>query len=257
MNTPEPSRSGSRSPRWPVPAVSASSTRRRRYELGRDAPSLPEARTAQGVAGGEPAPERVAQGKQAVGALKRQLVGALTEALKNGPPSSAITVCSGVAPGVAAVAQRRAASPSAARRASRATPPTRRPAGARTRSHTSNRWWPPAGRSTARRGARGSPAADRLRRAAGHPGRCASPGHGAAGPEVQAELASRYPSDQATGYEAGDLRGVAWAEIASAAVPAVPPAHRGRLARRDAVCIGARPPPRRAGATGSCRMPRP
>lgn len=32
--------------------------------------------------------------------------------------------------------------------------------------------------------------------------------------ELQAQLSELYPSDQATGYEAGDLRGVFWAEIA-------------------------------------------
>lgn len=30
--------------------------------------------------------------------------------------------------------------------------------------------------------------------------------------EVQAMLAERYPADQATGYQAGDLRGALWAE---------------------------------------------
>jgi hypothetical protein len=41
------------------------------------------------------------------------------------------------------------------------------------------------------------------------------PCHGAAlAPEVKAALADRYPGDQATGYAVGNLRGVAWAEIA-------------------------------------------
>lgn len=33
-------------------------------------------------------------------------------------------------------------------------------------------------------------------------------------PEVSAALAARYPGDVATGYALGDLRGVAWAELA-------------------------------------------
>lgn len=32
-------------------------------------------------------------------------------------------------------------------------------------------------------------------------------------PEVQNALAAKYPNDRATGYELGDLRGVAWAEL--------------------------------------------
>ena len=32
-------------------------------------------------------------------------------------------------------------------------------------------------------------------------------------PEVTLALSSRYPEDQATGYAAGDLRGVVWAEV--------------------------------------------
>lgn len=32
-------------------------------------------------------------------------------------------------------------------------------------------------------------------------------------PEVQAALAERYPADRATGYQLGELRGLAWAEL--------------------------------------------
>ena len=39
--------------------------------------------------------------------------------------------------------------------------------------------------------------------------------HGSSIPaELQAKLSELYPSDQATGYEPGDLRGVFWAELA-------------------------------------------
>jgi hypothetical protein len=37
--------------------------------------------------------------------------------------------------------------------------------------------------------------------------------HGAISGDVQAALAAKYPTDQATGYALGDLRGVAWAEL--------------------------------------------
>ena len=38
--------------------------------------------------------------------------------------------------------------------------------------------------------------------------------HGAeVAPEVQAAIAERYPDDRATGYRAGELRGVIWAEL--------------------------------------------
>ena len=38
--------------------------------------------------------------------------------------------------------------------------------------------------------------------------------HGAdLAPEVATALAARYPEDRATGYQAGDLRGVVWAEL--------------------------------------------
>lgn len=163
-------------------------------------------------AAGEPSPEGVAKGKQAIGAMKRQLLAALTEALKSGAPS-ALSVCSGVAPGIAQSVSGGGVT------VGRATRKPRNPANAA------------AGWRT-----------DALARfesvvAAGQPLEGASwasllPGgttvyaeplviqqvcvacHGAAlAPEVTAALAARYPADQATGYAVGDLRGVAWAEI--------------------------------------------
>jgi hypothetical protein len=39
--------------------------------------------------------------------------------------------------------------------------------------------------------------------------------HGATlAPDLQAKIDELYPNDQATGYAAGDLRGVFWAELA-------------------------------------------
>jgi hypothetical protein len=36
---------------------------------------------------------------------------------------------------------------------------------------------------------------------------------GTLAPEVQVEIAARYPDDRATGYVVGDLRGAAWVEL--------------------------------------------
>ena len=35
-------------------------------------------------------------------------------------------------------------------------------------------------------------------------------------PEVQSQLAQKYPDDQATGYKVGDFRGIAWVELPAA-----------------------------------------
>ena len=43
-------------------------------------------------------------------------------------------------------------------------------------------------------------------------------------PAVAARIADAYPDDRATGYRAGDLRGIFWVEFASAAAPANDPA---------------------------------
>jgi hypothetical protein len=168
---------------------------------------------------GDPAPERVAQGKQAVGALKRQLVGALTEALKNGPPSSAIAVCSGVAPGVAQSLR------SGGVTVGRATRKPRNPANAAAgwRADALARFESMVAAGQPLDGASWSARLPDGATAYAEPliiqPLCLAC-HGAQlAPEVKAELASRYPSDQATGYAAGDLRGVAWAEIASATPP--------------------------------------
>lgn len=41
--------------------------------------------------------------------------------------------------------------------------------------------------------------------------------HGSAiTPDVEVALAEKYPTDKATGYAVGDLRGVAWVELTTA-----------------------------------------
>ena len=46
-------------------------------------------------------------------------------------------------------------------------------------------------------------------------------------PELAAQITARYPSDQATGFEVGQLRGVFWAEVAEASAPPPSPLDRG------------------------------
>jgi hypothetical protein len=41
-------------------------------------------------------------------------------------------------------------------------------------------------------------------------------------PEVRATIAELYPADEATGFEAGDLRGIFWVTLDPAAAPAAP-----------------------------------
>jgi hypothetical protein len=166
------------------------------------------------AAAGEVSPERVAKGKQAVGALKSQLVGALTEALKGGAPA-AISVCSGVAPGLA-----RSLSTGGVT-VGRATRKPRNPA------NVATGWRADALARFEAMVAAGQPLAGAtwVSRLPDGTAAYAEPlviqplcvaCHGAAlAPEVSAELAARYPADQATGYAVGDLRGIAWAEIAS------------------------------------------
>jgi hypothetical protein len=166
------------------------------------------------AAAGEVAPESVARGKQAVGALKRELVTALTEALKNGAPA-AIAVCSGVAPGLARTLS------SSGVTVGRATRKPRNPANAATgwRADALARFEAMVAAGVSLDGVTWTSRLPDGTTAYAEPlviqPLCLAC-HGAAlGPEVKAELASRYPADQATGYAVGDLRGVAWAEIAT------------------------------------------
>jgi hypothetical protein len=169
-------------------------------------------------AGGAPAPESVARGKQAVGALKRQLVAALTEAIKSGAPA-AIGVCSGVAPGIAQSVGGRGVTVGRATRKPRN--PANAAAGWRADALAQFESMVAAGRSLD-----GATWASQLPDGATAYAEplviqqlCVAC-HGAQlAPEVTAALAARYPADQATGYAVGDLRGVAWAEIASAQPP--------------------------------------
>lgn len=170
------------------------------------------------AASGEAAPESVARGKQAVGAMKKQLVAALTEALKGGAPS-AITVCSGVAPGIAQSLS------SGGVTIGRATRKPRNPANlaAGWRADALARFESMVAASQPLEGAAWSARLPDGKTAYAEPliiqPLCVTCHGKELAPDVREALAARYPADQATGYAVGDLRGLAWAEIAAAPPP--------------------------------------
>jgi hypothetical protein len=175
------------------------------------------------AAAGEPAPESVAKGKQAIGAMKKQLIAALTEALKGDAPS-AIAVCSGVAPGIAQSLS------SGGIRVGRATRKPRNPGNAASgwQSEALARFESMVAAGQSLEGATWASRLPDGSTAYAEPlviqPLCITCHGKELAPGVREALAARYPADQATGYAAGDLRGVAWAEIASA--PARPPSPR-------------------------------
>jgi hypothetical protein len=138
----------------------------------------------------------------------------LTAAKRDGLPA-AIEACATAAPSLAKAASVDGLTVGRARPTSRAIPPTPRSAG-RPRpwpaSRPRSRPAPPSrGASWTATGPDGTTRyAEPL--VIGPP--CVTC-HGAElSPEVKAALAARYPDDRATGYAQGDLRGVAWAEVA-------------------------------------------
>jgi len=159
-------------------------------------------------------PER-ARGAALIGELKKSLVGALTKAMADGIPN-AIEVCNIEAPRLAAALATDGA------KLGRATRKPRNPSNAATGWQAEALSYfegikaagkPLAGTSFGRR-------LDDGRFGYAEPliiqELCVAC-HGATlAPEVTAALASRYPTDQATGYAVGDLRGVAWAELPAA-----------------------------------------
>jgi hypothetical protein len=164
-----------------------------------------------------PRPEVVAQGKAKVGELKKSLVTALTQAMSQGIPA-AIAVCNTEAP---AIAGRLSAGGAVVGRA------TRKP---RNPSNLAAGWQAEAlarfEKAVATgKGLEGASFARRLpdeRTAYAEPlviqELCLACHGTALAPDVTAALAERYPGDQATGYQVGDLRGVAWVEL-----PVAPP----------------------------------
>ena len=160
-----------------------------------------------------PTPSPVERAKVAVAGYKRELLAALTAAKRDGLPA-AIEACATAAPALAKAASVDGLT------VGRATNKPRNPANAAVG------WQAEALASFEAKVAAGAALDGASWTAAGPDGatRYAEPlvigppcvtCHGAElSPEVKAALAARYPDDRATGYAQGDLRGVAWAEVA-------------------------------------------
>jgi len=153
----------------------------------------------------------VEQGHAAIGRLKKELTTALTAALADGP-APAIAVCNHDAPLIAARVGGEGV------RLGRATRRARNPA------NLAGGWQADA-LSFFESVVAGGGSLDGAAYAVALPDRTAYAEplvaaplcltcHGTdLVPEVTAALAERYPSDRATGYRAGDLRGIAWVEL--------------------------------------------
>ncbi len=159
-----------------------------------------------------PATESIARGKTTVGQLKKGLLEALTRAMATGVPA-AIAACNIEAPALAAALA--VDGVVVGRATHKPRNPKNRAAGwtveALTRFETMRR----DGRDLA-----GASYARRLpdgRTAYAEPlviQELCLACHGAQlAPEVTAALTERYPGDEATGYQVGDLRGVVWVEL--------------------------------------------
>ena len=140
--------------------------------------------------------------------LKRNLLAAVTQAMQGGAPA-AIDACHAMAP---AITERAAASGASIGRA------TRKP---RNPANAARGWQLDAIAQFETAGHKGEvqPFTRVLpsgRVAYAEPlviGEVCLACHGTPAPEVAAVLQQRYPTDQATGYALGDLRGVAWVEL--------------------------------------------
>lgn len=153
-----------------------------------------------------------ARGAALIAELKRSLVGAVTKGMRQGV-AAAIATCHIDAPVLTAAVARDGAT------IGRATRKPRNPRNAATG------WQADALSHFEGLVAAGKPLADQtfVRRLPGGRIAYAEPlviqelcvtCHGATlAPEVQVEIAARYPEDRATGYAVGDLRGVGWVEL--------------------------------------------
>lgn len=157
-------------------------------------------------------PAARARGAALIGELKRGLVGALTTAMQDGAPA-AIEVCQARAPALAGALATDGVIVGRA---------TRKP---RNPQNLAAGWQAEALAQFEETRAAGTAldGASFARRLADGRIAYAEPlliqplclaCHGATlAPDVQQALAARYPADRATGYQAGDLRGVAWVEL--------------------------------------------
>lgn len=180
--------------------------------------------SAPGAAPAEPAPAEPAaseaeavwreRGAAAIGALKRELVGELTAAMAEGGAENAIEVCRVRAPAIA----KAVGSPGI--RVGRTSHRLRNPANA------APAWVAPlledwvAGRRTT------EPAVVALGDGRGGyveplfaAPMCLTCHGESLAPELEAKLRALYPEDRAIGFRAGELRGLAWAEIDARAMP--------------------------------------
>lgn len=154
----------------------------------------------------------LARADAAIDALRQRLFARLNELLVQGGPISAIRVCSGEAPGIAKEIGE-------AHRVELG----RTSFKVRNAANAPRRWaaelvQAAAGKKASEVGPLVVDLGDRLGvlRPIGVMPACTRC-HGAAegiDADVRAELARRYPQDQATGFTAGDLRGFMWAEVA-------------------------------------------
>ncbi len=162
-----------------------------------------------------PAGEDLARGRGVVAELKQQLVGRLTAELASGIPG-AIAVCNTEAPAIAAGLSVDGVEVGRATRKPRN--PANRAAGWTAEALTRFEKMVTDGRDLA--GASFSRRLPDGRTAYAEPlvvqPMCLAC-HGAQlAPDVTAALAERYPQDEATGYQAGDLRGLVWVELPAA-----------------------------------------
>lgn len=156
--------------------------------------------------------EARARGAKLIGELKRSLVTEVTKAMGQGLPT-AIATCHTQAPVLTAAVAREGATIGRA---------TRKP---RNPSNAATGWQADALSHFEGVVAAGKPLAGQTfaRRLPGGRTAYAEPlviqelcvtCHGTTlAPEVQTEIAARYPNDRATGYVVGDLRGIAWVEL--------------------------------------------
>jgi hypothetical protein len=156
--------------------------------------------------------EQRAKGAALIGELKKSLLGAVTAAMSQGVPA-AIETCHTQAPALTAAVAKEGAVVGRA---------TRKP---RNPKNEAAGWQAEALAHFEELKTKGTPLAGQQFAKKLPDGRAAYAEplviqevcltcHGAAlAPEVQAALAEKYPSDRATGYTVGDLRGVAWVEL--------------------------------------------
>lgn len=161
----------------------------------------------------EPSPAEVERARATIRSFKQSLIGELTDAMSHGIPA-AIEVCHTKAPQIATTLSRDGVVVGRATRKARN--PANRAAG----------WQLDALAHFEAARDRGEPLAKAQFTRVLADGRvgyaeplviaevCTACHGKQLAPEVATALAARYPADEATGYAVGDLRGVAWVELA-------------------------------------------